>query len=416
MVSEWFDTVVIGGGPSGMMAAARAAECGERVLLLEKNESLGKKLRITGGGRCNMTNMTFQTAVVAEKLGKRGKILIPALTRFGVAETVEFFHENGLPTKVEAEGRVFPRSDRAEDVLKVLMRCLDRHRVMIRCGVRIDGFAVEKGALIGLRMNGAILSAKRWILATGGRSRPETGSTGDGLVWLRKIGHTVIDPDPALVPIVICDSWAKDLQGVSLASVKLSLIVAGKKQKSAAGKLLFTHFGVSGPLALTLSRAVREAFDRRELDALALDMFPDADTAEIGRRMLELFVRYPNKRLKNVLSEMVAPTLAGALLMCAHVDQEKAAREVTHQERYLLASTVKDWRMRVAGFLGMDKAIVSSGGVDVREVDFRTMRSRKFSNLCIVGDALDFDRPSGGYSLQICWTTGRVAGESGMVD
>lgn len=410
---ERFDTVVIGGGPSGMMAAGRAAELGARVLLLEKNESLGKKLRLTGGGRCNLTNATFDIHTLASKYGRKGKFLLPAFARFGVRETLEFFHTQGLPTGVEEENRVFPASGRADDVWDVLAEYLFRNKVMIGYGVDVRGFETKDGAVTGIRVNGGVVRAKYYVLATGGRSRPETGSTGDGFVWLRDIGHTVIEPDPSLVPVTIQDAWVKDLQGVSLSDARLSLVCDGKKQRGHEGKILFTHFGLSGPLVLNMSRDIRKCFGKKKTE-LSIDLFPGVDGSSLDSRLQHIFAEHQNKKLKNGLDDFVSSALISTIIGLTRIDPERPLREVSRQGRLLLAATVKDMRMVVSGFLGFKKAVVSSGGADVREVDFKTMRSRRYSNLFLVGDVLDFDRPSGGYSLQVCWTTGRIAGENAI--
>jgi predicted Rossmann fold flavoprotein len=408
---EQFDVVVIGGGPSGMMAAGRAAQLGARVLLLEKNESLGKKLRITGGGRCNLTNATFDMHAMAAKFGDKGKFLLPALARFGAQSTLDFFHQHELPTKIEAENRVFPKSDRADDVWGVLVQYMFEHHVTIEYNAVIDGFEMNDGKIIGVRTQRGVVHGKHFILATGGKSHPETGSTGDGLAWLSAIGHTIIEPDASLVPVTIQDPWVKNLQGTSLSLVKLSIVHKGKKRTGMEGKMLFTHFGVSGPLVLNMSRSVRECFGKGKT-VLSLDLFPGVDGALLDARLLDIFTKYQNKKLKNVLGEFTLPSMADAIIVLAYIDPEKPVRDITRKERLLLALVAKDMRMTVSGFLSLSKSIVSSGGVNVKEIDFKTMRSRLHPNLCVVGDILDINRPSGGYSLQICWTTGYLAGES----
>lgn len=412
--SKQFDVVVIGGGPSGMMAAGRAAELGARVLLLEKNESLGKKLRITGGGRCNLTNATFDIHKMAEKFGDKGKFLFPALARFGVQATLDFFHQRGLLTKVEEENRVFPQSDRADDVWGVLVQYMFEHKVTIHYDAKIDGFEIEDGKVVGIKIGGGVVRAKNYILATGGKSKPETGSTGDGLMWLKEVGHTVIEPDTALVPVTIQDPWVRNLQGTSLSNAKLSILHKSEKHKGVSGKMLFTHFGVSGPLVLNMSRSIRELFGKGKVQ-LSLDIFPGADIAHLDARLQEIFLKNQNKKLKNGLDDFVPSALAATLIELSELDPEKPVREITRKERMLLIAVAKDMRMTVSGFLGFQKAVVSSGGADVKEVDFKTMRSRIHPNLFLIGDILDFNRPSGGYSLQICWTTGRLAGENASI-
>ncbi len=416
--TETFDVIVVGGGPSGMIAAGRAAECGARVLLLEKNESLGKKLRITGGGRCNLTNATFDVHKFVSKFGAQGKFLFPALARFGISETLDFFHHKGLATKTEAENRVFPESDRADDVWGLLVRYMLEHNVVIQYNASIQGFVIEDALIQGIALEGGIVRARSYIMATGGKSRPETGSTGDGFLWLSELGHAISSPDTALVPVTIQDPWVKNLQGTSLSDSKLSIVHKGKKQKGLRGKMLFTHFGVSGPLVLNMSRSIRECFGSGKTE-LSLDLFPGIDSALLDQRLLDIFARNANKKLKNSLDTYVSPSLTATLLNLAatakgpqFLSGEKYVREITREERLFLSALAKDMRMTVSGFLGFQKSIVSSGGVDIREIDFKTMQSRMHKNLFIVGDLLDFNRPSGGYSLQICWTTGYLAGES----
>lgn len=406
-----FEVIVIGGGPAGMMAAGRAAECGARVLLVEKNDSVGKKLRITGGGRCNLTNALPDRILFAEKFGKKGKLLLPALARFDTNATREFFHQRGLPTKIEAENRVFPLSDRADDVADVMKQYISHNDVAIQYHAVVEGFEMKNDTIVGVRVNGSVMRAKTYILATGGTSRPETGSSGDGFEWLRRIGHAIVDPNAALVPVTIQDEWVREAQGVSLPVVKLSLVHRGKKQRGQVGKILLTHFGVSGPLVLNMSRSIKKVFGTGKTQ-LSLDLFPGTDGATLDTRLRNIFASYPNKKIKNSLGDFVPSALTMALLALSHINPDTAVREVTRQERLALCETAKDMRMTVSGFLGLDKAVVSSGGVDVNEVDLRTMQSRLFPSLYIIGDMLDFNRPSGGFSLQICWTTGFIAGEN----
>lgn len=411
---EQFDVAVIGGGPAGMMAAGRAAELGARVLLLEKNESLGKKLRITGGGRCNLTNATFDNHKLTAKFGDKGKFLFPALARFDVQATLDFFHQHNLPTKIEGENRVFPESDKADDVWGVLAQYIFENKVTIRYNAQIQCFETDNGKVSGIKMSDGIVHAKHYILATGGKSHPETGSTGDGLAWLTDIGHTIIEPDAMLVPITIQDPWVRNLQGTSLQQAKLSIVYKGEKHKGEEGKILFTHFGVSGPLVLNMSRSVRECFGKGKTQ-LSLDLFPHFDSAYLDTRLQDIFAKNQNKKLKNGLGDFTIPSLAQTLIALSEINPEKPVREITREERLFLGKVAKDMRMTVSGFLSFQKAIVSSGGVDVKEINFRTMRSRLHPNLSLAGDILDLNRPSGGYSLQICWTTGYLAGENAAV-
>ncbi len=344
---ETWDVIVVGGGPAGMMAAGRAAEKGARVLLLEKNERLGKKLSITGGGRCNITNGELDVKKWTAKLGTKGKFLLPAFARFGVQDTLDFFQTLGLKTKTEEENRVFPKSDQAEDVCRVMADYLKKNEVTVRYKAAVSGFQVEEDVVTGVKMGKQVLKAGTYTLATGGKSRPETGSTGEGL---------------------------------------------------------------SGPLALNMSREVRECFKSGGV-VLSLDLMPGLDAPALDRRVQDVLAKHQNKQIQNSLAEFLPAKLIPVALKLADIDPRKIVNIVTREERLRLSGLLKDLKMNVSGFLGFEKAIVTGGGAVLEEVDFRSMRSRLFPNLYIVGDVLDFNRPSGGYSLQICWTTGYLAGD-----
>lgn len=411
LYAQQYDVIVIGGGPSGMMAAGRAAELGASVLLLEKNESLGKKLRITGGGRCNLTNDLRDNRILTEKYGKKGKFLFPAFSRFDVSATLHFFHTRGLATITEAEQRVFPSTFRADDVWGTLVQYMFEHRVQIAYNVHIDELFSEDNYVKGVIVGGRTIRAHSVIVATGGYSRPETGSTGDGFGWLEKVGHTIIRANASLVPVTIQDVWVKKLQGISLQGARLSILHQGKKVKASEGKLLFTHFGISGPLVLNMSNDIRKYFEKRKT-LLSLDIFPHQDKNTLEEVFLDTLVQQPNVMVKNILKSIIMPSLVDVVCEQAKVRPEMYGRDISRLERKACIDACKDLRMTPSGFLGMQKAIVSSGGVEVKEVDFKTMESRIQRNLYLVGDILDFNKPSGGFSLQICWTTGRLAGES----
>lgn len=407
-----YDVAVIGGGPAGMMAAGRAAELGARVVLLEKNASPGEKLLITGGGRCNMTNAEFDRNIFLGKFGCAAKFLFSPLAQFGVQDTMDFFSALGVPTKVEAEKRVFPMSDRSQSVFDALKRYMDQGGVTVFPGVGVTGLDISDGTVSGVRLkSGDIVTARSYVLATGGKSHPETGSTGDGFRWLGKIGHTVIDPRPSLVPLCVRERWVHGLSGVSFSDAKLTIFQDGKKKESRRGKLLFTHFGLSGPLALNMSRGIDELLKQGTV-TVSVDLFPSQDIGGLDKDLQALFDSRKNKQIRNGLDGFVVPSLVPVLLEITDIDPDKQINVVTREERLGLIHVLKDLPMTVEGLLGADKAIVTSGGVALSEVDFKYMRSRLYPNLYLVGDILDIDRPSGGYSLQLCWTTGFVAGTS----
>ncbi len=407
-----YDVIVIGGGPAGMMAAGRAAECGARVALLEKNASLGTKLLITGGGRSNVTNAEFDEHIFLRKFGEAGKFLYSPLSQFGVQSTLDFFHGRGMPTKVEAEKRVFPVSDSAQSVWDALVSYMRAGNVTILTGMAVTGLEASRGVLSGVRMkSGQILTAHSYILATGGQSRPETGSTGDGFRWLETIGHTIVAPRPALVPLRARESWVAELAGVSFTDAKMTYFQNDKRIESRSGKVLFTHVGLSGPLVLNMSRGISEFLEYGEV-VVSFDFLAERNIGEVDQDIQTLFETQKNKQVKNSLDGLLVPALIPVFLRLARINPETPVHSVTRDERMALARLVKDFRLTVTGLLDVDKAIITSGGVPLEEVDCKYMRSRKFANLYLVGDVLNIDRPSGGYSLQLCWTTGHVAGAS----
>ncbi len=406
-----FDVAVIGGGPAGMMSAIRAAEIGARVVLLEKNPILGKKLLITGGGRCNILHALFDMRLLTEKYGKKGKSLFSAFSRFGVQETWDFFESRGLKLKIEEENRAFPTSNSAEDVQKTLIAEMKKYGVTILLNAPVVSIEESHGLIKKVVLKNAQIEAKNYILATGGKSRPETGSTGDGFVWAKKLGHTVVTPDPALVPVTIRNPWIKKVEGISLKGVRLSIFQDGKTYDSKVGKMLFTGVGLSGPLVLNMSKSVGEFLKHGQV-LLSLDLFPTLDLGAVDRKLLNLFDTGKNRMIKNVIGAIVEIRLGHELLALAGIPDRTELHQVTREQRMTLAKLLKDIPMTVSGLLGADKAIVTGGGIDLKEVDFATMRSKRIKNLFLAGDILDFDRPSGGFSLQICWTTGYLSGDN----
>jgi predicted Rossmann fold flavoprotein len=407
-----WDVVVIGGGPAGMMAAGRAAERGARVILIEKNEALGKKLLITGGGRCNVTNAEFDTRKLLAKFRGNDKFLFSAFSQWSVKETLDFFHMRDMQTKVEAEQRVFPITNKAQSVRDALVEYIKKGNVTMLSNSAVTGLIREYDAIVGVTLkNKKEVRAKSVILATGGKSRPETGSTGEGFEWLKSIGHTIIESDAALVPIAVKEGWVKRLAGLSLPNVKITLLQNDAKQASAVGKILFTHFGLSGPAILNMSKDVSELLKYGEV-IISLDLATSLDYGQLNLKLQEIFKEQSNKKFKNSLSALLPSSLAPVIVELSGIDPDKQSNSVTREERLGLVKLLKHLDISVEGLLGVEKAIVTSGGVSLDEIDFKTMSSRLFPNLYLVGDILNIDRPSGGYSLQLCWTTGFVAGNS----
>ena len=406
-----WDVAVIGGGPSGMMAAGRAAELGARTILLEKNSALGKKLLITGGGRCNLTNADGDTREFLSKLKGNDKFLFSPFSQMDIQRTLSFFNTRGLKTKVEAEGRVFPVDDKARSVLKTLVAYMKQGRVTVRTKCPVRRLVASEGNIKSIECaEGISVYAKRVIISVGGMSYSETGSTGEGFDWLALLGHAIKKPDASLVPIAIHDTWVKKLQGVTVPDAKMNVMQDGKKRFTRKGRLLFTHFGVSGPTVLNMSRDVRDLLPYGPV-TIELDLFPALDHGGMNEKLEKLFRKEGNKKFKNVAGVLVVgATFRKVIVGLSKINPDKFCHSVTREERLKLVAILKGVQMRVEGVLGKNKAIITSGGVPLTEVDTKTMRSKLCGNLYLTGDVLDIDRPSGGYSLQLCWTTGYVAG------
>jgi predicted Rossmann fold flavoprotein len=407
-----WDVVVIGGGASGMMTAGRAGSLGKKILLLEKNDELGKKLLITGGGRCNVTNAEQDLRVLLSKFKDSDKFLFSAFSQFSNKDTLDFFNSRGMETKVEANNRVFPITNKAESVWNVLLEYLKTNNVTVQSNCTVVGIETDgdKITLVKLK-DKTVIRAKSFVLSTGGKSHPETGSTGDGFKWLAEIGHKVTEPTASLVPISTEDDWVKTLQGVSIENTKITVLQNDVKQEVKKGKILFTHFGLSGPTILNLSSEVGELLKYGEV-FLSLDILPDLDYGQLNLKLQDIFKEKSNKKFKNTLDSLLPFAMVPIIVGLSGIDGDKPSHSITREERLHLVQVLKDLRVKVTGLLGEDEAIVTSGGVSLEEVDFKTMASKLFSNLYLTGDILNIDRPSGGYSLQLCWTTGFVAGSN----
>lgn len=406
-IDVW-DVAVIGGGPAGMMAAATAAAEGVSVLLLEKNDELGKKLSITGGGRCNVTN---NKPVVREMLAlyqEEGKYLFSTFTQHGVVESKDWFEGKGVTLKEENEGRLFPTTDSAETIREVLVAELKKTNVTVASNQEVISVSKE-GDTFHIKTKSNHFLAKSCVLATGGYARPDTGSTGDGFKWLNQMGHTIIPNDNALVPVTLKTSWTKKLSGLTLPDVKVSVWSEGKKFTAKTGRLLFTHVGLTGPLILNMSKQIADLHAYNPVE-LRLDLFPHLDAGQCKDFLKDLLDS--NKKLQNALSAELPSQLVKGFLEQLDIDGETPCHSVKKEDRTALLQYLKAVPLEVSGLLGPEKAIVSSGGVSLDEINFKTMESRKVSGLFVVGDLLNINRPSGGYSLQLCWSTGYVAGQS----
>lgn len=406
-----YDVIVVGGGASGMMAAGRAAERGLLVLLLEKNKKLGEKLRISGGGRCNITNAEKDERVLLKKYGKGEQFLYSLFMQFGVQDTFIFFESRNLPLVVEANNRVFPKSQKAEDVVRVLTDHMKKGDVEVLTGSPVTNVSTKNGAIESVTSGGKVYVAKEFIFATGSVSHPETGSTGDGFTWLKDCGHTIASPTPTIVPLSVLDEWVTMLAGTSLSTTKITFFSEAKKQFVLTGKILFTHFGISGPLILNNAYRVADLLHNGVVTA-TIDLFPDLDLGALEKKVIAIFDANKNKELKNILKEIVPEGVhkGVGLVLSSFLDISTKVHSITKEERKALVRNLKGLPLTIEGLMGFDRAVVADGGVPLEEIDLRTMRSKKINNLFVTGDLLHINRPSGGYSLQLCWSTGHVAG------
>lgn len=409
--SSRYDVLIIGGGAAGMMAATVAAEAGKRVLMLEKNRSLGKKLNISGGGRCNITNAEYDSRILLQHYGKAANFLHSPFAQFGVKETFAFFEKRGLPLKIEARNRAFPVSQKASDVTAVFIKALKNGQVEIVFNCGVTSLKRKEDRIVSVSTTQGEFEATSYVLATGGMSRPETGSTGAGFSWLRALGHTVRQPSPSIVPLATKEKWVEHLGGKTVEG-RVTFFLEGKRQFKTEGRILFTHFGVSGPTIMNSAARVGDLLQSGSVTA-EIDLFPSLDAGACDRQLVALLELHKNKALKTVLKEW----LPGGLwqlpnLLLPTLDTEVRVHSLGKDDRKQLVRLVKAVPLTISHLLGFDRAVVADGGVDLREIDMKTMRSRLINNLLVVGDLLDINRPSGGYSLQLCWTTGFVAGQS----
>ncbi len=410
--TQHYDVIVIGGGPSGMMAAGFAAARGRRVLLIEKNERLGDKLKITGGGRCNITNAEEDRERLLRHYGAAKDFLYSPFSQFGVKDTFDFFEKRGLPLVVQERKRAFPTTERAEDVFRVLEKFIREGGVTLRTGARVTKILTEEGSIVGVQVGKEKLYTESLVIATGGLSHPELGASGDGFSWLRSLGHQVQEPSPDIVPLAVRESWVKEVSGSSLSFMKITFFCDGVKQFSKKGKILFTHFGISGPLILNSAREVKNLL-RSGVVTAQIDAYPGTDLGSLEKDLVKTFDKNKNKTLKNILPEIAPHGLAPALVtLLSSLGLDTKVHSITKESRHHIAVLLKALPLTITRLMGFDRAVVSDGGVLLSEMDLKTMRSRIHPNLYVTGDLLNITRPSGGFSLQLCWTSGYIAGQN----
>lgn len=401
-----YDGIVIGGGPAGMFTAITAATKGQKVLLLERNDRLGKKLLITGKGRCNVTN-DCSAEEVLQNTPRNGRFLYSALAAFPPEKTKAFFEENGCPLKTERGNRVFPVSDKAQSILDCLQTQLRKLGVTVQTA-RVSHLLVEEGTVTGVATTKGSLRANWVILATGGASYPTTGSTGDGYAMAKELGHTIVEPQASLVPLEVAGNDCPDMQGLSLRNVGVKLLNAkGKVLYKDFGELLFTHFGVSGPTVLSASCHLKGEGCR-----LVLDLKPALEENKLDDRIQRDLELYKNRAMENALTDLLPRSIIPVVLRRLEIDPQMQANSLTRQKRRALVELLKGFSLEITGKRPVAEAIITSGGVKVSEIDPKTMESKKVPGLYFAGEVIDCDAYTGGFNLQIAWATAYAAGRA----
>lgn len=403
--------IVIGGGAAGMMAAVFAARNGQKVHLIEKNEKLGKKLFITGKGRCNITNAADVEDLFSAVMSNP-KFLYSGFYSFTNQQVIDFFEELGVQTKVERGGRVFPASDHSSDVINALARELKALGVEVSLHTEVKELLCEGDKVCGVLLkSGKRMKADAVVVATGGISYPSTGSTGDGYRFAEETGHKVTEVLPSLVPMEVKEWYAKELQGLSLRNIEIRITDGKKKLYEEFGEMLFTHYGVTGPVILSSSSVVGKTLRKKEL-TLHIDLKPALSEEQLDKRILREFEENHNKQFKNSVDSLFPAKLKPVIIELSEIEPEKKVHEITREERLRLVHLIKNFTMTLTGLRGYNEAIITKGGVSVKEIDPGTMESKKIKGLYFAGEVLDLDAVTGGYNLQIAWSTGYLAGIS----
>lgn len=398
--------LVVGGGAAGLMAAGTAAENGARVTLFETNEKVGRKLFITGKGRCNVCN-DCDAQTVLQNVPVNPRFLYSALDYFSPADVMAFFQAHGVPLKTERGNRVFPVSDKSADIIDALFTWIKRLGVTI-IQKTVEKLELQDGRVTGVRAGGKTYAGERVIVATGGASYPQTGSTGDGYRFAREAGHTVVPPNPSLVPLVEAGEICREMMGLSLRNVQVTVFENNKKIFSEFGEMLFTHFGLSGPLILSASAHMRH-FGSKGYH-IEIDLKPALDEKMLDKRLLSDFDKHKNSDFINALGDLLPRKMIPVVVRLSEIDPHAKVNSITRAQRASLLHTLKHFRVVVSGKRPIAEAIVTTGGISVREVSPKTMESKKCAGLYFAGEVLDVDAYTGGFNLQIAWSTGRLAG------
>jgi len=409
-----YDVVVIGGGPAGIMSAIQAGSLGQSVVLIEKNNMLGKKFLMTGNGRCNLTNAEFNLRELVNNYNN-GEFLYHAFSVFGPKETINFFEKLGIKTKIEKNKRVFPASGDAKDVLFALQGCLKENNVKILFGWDVGSFDFKSkkiNKLILKNPEGTLeIKAKKYVLCVGGKSYPLTGSNGLGYNLIENLGHSIVETMPALSPIEVKEVWVKDLQGLALKDVKITLIQNGKKYATEEGEILFTHFGLSGPCVLNISGKAGDLLKKGETK-ISIDIFPLLNQEKLLKLVEDILKKNSGKIILNSLSTFLPERLAEKVLDNLKIDKKIITNNISKIEKRMMINNFKNVMITVNDVKGFDFAMITRGGVSLKEIDDKTMKSKIISNLFFAGEVINVDGKTGGFNLQSCWSTGYLAGTS----
>lgn len=406
-----YDIAVVGAGPAGVMAAIRAGSHNKAVALIEKNNAIGRKILLSGHGRCNVTNIASLNDFIA-KFGRQGEFLRTAFSKFFNQELIDFFRAKGLALKIERQGRVFPVTDNAVSIIEVLKRYLRESKAACLYNKQVIDVKKDNGLFRLFLATKEEIGARKIILASGGASFRATGSSGDGFVIANKLGHTINALTPGLIPLRARESWVKELQGLTLKNIRFTLRADKKKIVSNTGELLFTHFGVSGPLALDLSAAALDLLKGKNEIRMDIDLKPGLSPEQLENKLVREFRLAGNKNARNIMKEILPLRFINVFLNLAAVDYSKQANQITQAERRKIIDLLKSFSLHIVGSLPIEEAMVTCGGVSIKEINPRTMESRIVPGLYFAGEIIDASASSGGYNLQQAFSTGYLAGES----
>ena len=408
-----FNVIVIGAGPAGLLAAGRAAELGGRVLILEKMRTPGRKLLITGKGRCNITNDASISEFI-KHVYPNGRFLRNVFSQFYSNDILELLRKYGVETTLERGGRYFPVSNKSKDILDALLQWIDECRVEVRCGQQVEKLLIENKQIKGVQANGVVLHAEKVIMAIGGKSYPATGSNGEGFTLLKPTGHRVQPLIPALVPVETTGNVAQRLQGLNLKNVKATVWSNDKKAGEDFGEMLFTHFGLSGPIILTLSRLIVTELKKKNKVEISIDLKPALDEQKLDNRLIRDLNEQGKKKVGNLFRNWLPASMIPVFIDLLQINSDKPAHQVSSKERKQIRNLLKNMRFRINGYRSFKEAIITAGGISTSEMFPKTMESKLMQGLYFAGEMIDLDAETGGYNLQIAYSTGWVAGQAAM--